>query len=118
MLQNVLCNVRISFRTAENQPVKMRHYLTNLRTLPTSAINLTSVENKDGKMKIGCAINSSSALVTELVAANGYDFLLIDQQHSAIDGEKLRNLIQAAHAGGSKTVPRGALASLGGSVCF
>ena len=62
---------------------------------------------------IGCAINSSSPLVTELCAAQGYDFLLIDQQHSAIDGEKLRNLIQAAHAGGSKTVTGAELVTFG-----
>ena len=64
-------------------------------------------------VNIGCAINSSSPLVTELCAAQGYDFLLIDQQHSAIDGEKLRNLIQAAHAGGSKTVTGAELVTFG-----
>ena len=61
-------------------------------------------------VNIGCAINSSSPLVTELCAAQGYDFLLID---SAIDGEKLRNLIQAAHAGGSKTVTGAELVTFG-----
>lgn len=63
-------------------------------------------EMKEGKMKIGCAINSSSSLVTELVATMGYDFLLIDQQHSAIDPEKLRCLLQATHAGGGKAIVR------------
>jgi len=61
---------------------------------------------KDGKMKIGCAINSSSPLVTELCASIGYDFLLIDQQHSAIDPEKLRSLLACCHAGGSKAIVR------------
>lgn len=59
-----------------------------------------------GKMKIGCAINTSSPLVTEMCAAIGYDFLLIDQQHSAIDPEKLRTLLTACHAGGSKAIVR------------
>ena len=63
-------------------------------------------EMLDGKMKIGCAINTSSPLVTEMCASIGYDFVLIDQQHSAIDPEKLRTLITAAHAGGSKTMVR------------
>jgi len=63
-------------------------------------------EMLDGKMKIGCAINTSSSLTAELVASLGYDFLLIDQQHSAIDPESLRHLIQAAHSGGSKTIVR------------
>ena len=57
-------------------------------------------EMLDGQMKIGCSINTSSPLVTEMCASIGYDFLLIDQQHSAIDPEKLRSLITAAHAGG------------------
>jgi len=78
--------------------------------MPYSAPQRTNAEWKqemfDGKMKIGCAINTSSPLVTELCAALGYDFLLVDQQHSAIDPEKLRNLIQAAHAGGCRTVVR------------
>ena len=63
-------------------------------------------EMHDGKMKIGCAINTSSPLVTEMCASLGYDFLLIDQQHSAIDPEKLRTLIMAAHAAGAKTLVR------------
>uniref|UniRef100_A0A7S3F2J2 HpcH/HpaI aldolase/citrate lyase domain-containing protein n=1 Tax=Haptolina ericina TaxID=156174 RepID=A0A7S3F2J2_9EUKA len=57
-------------------------------------------------MKIGCAINTSSGLATELCASLGYDFLLIDQQHSAIDPEKLRYLLTAAQAAGSKTIVR------------
>jgi len=63
-------------------------------------------EMLDGKMKIGCAINTSSTLCAEMCAAIGYDFLLVDQQHSAIDPEKLRHIITAAHAGGSKTIVR------------
>jgi 2-keto-3-deoxy-L-rhamnonate aldolase RhmA len=39
-------------------------------------------------------------------AATGYDFILIDQQHSAIDPEKIRCLLQAVHAGGSKAMVR------------
>jgi len=63
-------------------------------------------EMKDGKMKIGCAINTSSPLCTELVGSLGYDFLLIDQQHSAIDPEKLRTLLCASQATGCKTMVR------------
>jgi hypothetical protein len=63
-------------------------------------------EMLDGAMKLGCAINASSTLVAELCAAIGYDFLLLDAQHSAVDPERLRGLIQAAHAGGAKTMVR------------
>jgi len=60
-------------------------------------------ELKEGKrMALGCALNSSSTLVAELVSATGFDFVLIDQQHSAIDPEKIRCMLQAVHCGGSK----------------
>jgi len=58
------------------------------------------------KVAIGCAINSSSSLATELVSSLGFDFLLIDAQHSAIDPEKLRYLLQACHCGGAKAFVR------------
>lgn len=61
---------------------------------------------KAGTITLGCAINSSSPLITELVATQGYDFLLIDQQHSAIDPENLRTLLTATHAGRSKAMVR------------
>jgi len=57
---------------------------------------------KGQRMALGCALNSSSTLVAEIVAATGYDFCLIDAQHSAIDTEKIRCMLQAVHAGGSK----------------
>jgi len=57
---------------------------------------------KGERMALGCAINSSSTLVAELVAATGYDFCLVDGQHSAVDTEKVRCMFQAIHAGGGK----------------
>jgi len=61
---------------------------------------------KAGKLMLGCASNTSSTLSAELIAALGYDFVLIDVQHSAVDTEKLRCMIQAVHAGGSKAFVR------------
>jgi len=58
------------------------------------------------KVAMGCAINTSSGLCAEMVSSLGYDFCLLDQQHSAIDPEKIRSLIQAVHAGGSRTMIR------------
>ena len=64
-------------------------------------------ELKSGKkVAMGCAINTSSGLCAEMVSSLGYDFCLLDQQHSAIDPEKIRSLIQAVHAGGSRTMIR------------
>ena len=61
---------------------------------------------KEGKAMMGCAVNSSSSLVTEICAATGFDFLLIDAQHSAVNPETLRHLLQACHAGGAKAFVR------------
>merc|ERR1719198_224269 len=71
-------------------------------------------------MALGCAVNTSSTLVTELCAATGYDFVLIDAQHSAIDPEKLRCMLQACHAGGSKAFVRvgGCYDRVGIQQCF
>lgn len=55
---------------------------------------------------IGCSVNSSSTLVAELVASLGYDFVLVDNQHSAIDTENLRYLLTAVKAGGSRSIVR------------
>jgi len=60
-------------------------------------------ELKQGKrMALGCALNSSSTLIAEIVSATGFDFCLVDGQHSAVDTEKVRSMFQAIHAGGSK----------------
>ena len=58
------------------------------------------------KMCLGCSINTSSSLVAEMVSATGYDFCLIDQQHSAVDPEKVRSMLQAIHCGGAKAFIR------------
>ena len=74
---------------------------------PSAATNAEWLASmKAGKITLGCAVNSSSNLVAELVATQGYDFVLLDAQHSAINPENLRSLIQAVHAGGSKTMIR------------
>jgi len=61
---------------------------------------------KDGKLMMGCAINTSSSLVAELASSTGFDFIIIDHQHSAVNGETLRYLISAVQAGGAKAFVR------------
>ena len=55
---------------------------------------------------MGCAVNTSSTLVAEMVASQGYDFVMVDAQHSAIDAENLRSIMQAVKAGGSRSIVR------------
>ena len=57
-------------------------------------------------MALGCSLDTSSPLVAEMVAATGFDFCLVDAQHSAVDPEKLRSMLQAVHCGGSKAMVR------------
>lgn len=74
---------------------------------PSSATTQQWIEAvKEGKPVVGCAINSSSPLIAELVASMGFDFLLIDAQHSAVNPETLRTLLTCAHAGGAKAFVR------------
>ena len=74
---------------------------------PQSTNPAWMAELKQGKrMALGCAINSSSPYITEMCAATGYDFVLIDQQHSAINPEKISHMLSAAHAGGAKAFIR------------
>jgi len=61
----------------------------------------------DGKATyLGCSVNSSSTLVAELVASQGYDFVMVDAQHSALDVEHLRSILQAVKAGGCRSMVR------------
>ena len=55
---------------------------------------------------LGCAVNTSSNLVAEMVASQGYDFVLVDAQHSGISVENLRSILQAVKAGGSRSIVR------------
>jgi len=84
--------------------------LTPAPRVPTFPSSKSNPEWKDelrtGKMKLGCAINSSSTLVAELAGYQGYDFVLTDTQHSAVDPEKLRCILQATHAAGCKAFVR------------
>lgn len=61
----------------------------------------------DGKATyLGCSVNSSSTLVAEMVASQGYDFVMVDAQHSALDVEHLRSILQAVKAGGCRSMVR------------
>jgi 2-dehydro-3-deoxyglucarate aldolase len=48
---------------------------------------------------IGSWINSASPIVTEIMAAAGFDFLCVDVEHSAVDLPQTQALFQAARSG-------------------
>lgn len=54
---------------------------------------------------IGSWINTGSAVVAEIMAASGFDFLVVDAEHSAVDVPQAQAMFQAIKAGNPKCVP-------------
>jgi 2-keto-3-deoxy-L-rhamnonate aldolase RhmA len=58
-----------------------------------------------GKTSLGCFLGLSSPAVAELFAAAGFDWLVVETEHSAIDWETVEHCIRAIEAAGTGTVP-------------
>lgn len=58
-----------------------------------------------GHHAVGSWINTRSAVVAELMAATGFDFLVVDSEHSAVDVPKAQDLFQAIAAGNPDCAP-------------
>jgi len=54
---------------------------------------------KDNKYVVGSWINTTSPIVAELMASTGFDFLVVDAEHSAVDLPQTQILFQAIRAG-------------------
>lgn len=52
-----------------------------------------------GEPVLGSWINSGSPIIAELMAANGFDFLCVDAEHSAVDLPQVQALFQAVKSG-------------------
>jgi len=63
-------------------------------------------ELRAGKPKIGLFVNGASPAIAGQLSFSGYDWLLIDFQHGAMDNEKLSSMINAVHLGNSKVIVR------------
>jgi 2-keto-3-deoxy-L-rhamnonate aldolase RhmA len=63
--------------------------------------------NKIGKSDaiIGSWINSVSPIVAEIMSASGFDFLVIDTEHSAADVPQVLTICQAIKAGNPDCIP-------------
>ncbi len=57
------------------------------------------------KPVIGSWINSASPVVAEIMSASGFDFLVLDAEHSAIDVPQAQTLFQAIKAGNPDCFP-------------
>ncbi len=60
---------------------------------------------KQGETVIGSWINTGSIVVAEIMAQAGFDFLVIDAEHSAIDMPLAQALLQAIRAGNPECFP-------------
>jgi len=63
-------------------------------------------ELRGGKPKIGLFVNGASPAIAGQLSFSGYDWLLIDFQHGAMDNEKLSSMINAVHLGNAKVLVR------------
>jgi 2-dehydro-3-deoxyglucarate aldolase len=54
---------------------------------------------------IGSWINTGSAVAAEIMSAAGFDFLVVDAEHSAVDVPQAQGLFQAIRAGNPDCVP-------------
>jgi 4-hydroxy-2-oxoheptanedioate aldolase len=63
-------------------------------------------ELRAGKPKIGLFVNSASPAIAGQLSFSGYDWLLIDFQHGAMDNEKLSSMINSVHLGRAKCMVR------------
>lgn len=61
---------------------------------------------KAGPPQIGCWLNLASPLVAELIAASGYDCVIIDGEHSPVDMMTVLSMLQAARTGGGAVLMR------------
>lgn len=54
---------------------------------------------------IGSWINTFSPVVAEIMSASGFDFLVIDAEHSAVNVPQAKSIFQAIKAGNSNCMP-------------
>ena len=58
-----------------------------------------------GEILIGSWINTSSSIVAEIMSASGFDFLVVDAEHSAVDISQAQLIFQAIQAGNPGCMP-------------
>lgn len=61
--------------------------------------------DKNKKLIIGSWINTASPIAAEIMSSAGFDFLVVDTEHSAVDVPQAQVLFQAIKAGNSACTP-------------
>lgn len=76
--------------------------------LPSNQNNRKFVDQmkNDDAVKLGVNLNIANCIVAEMVSYYGYDFIMVDFQHSAYNRESLASMFQAIKLGGAKSIIR------------
>ena len=61
--------------------------------------------NRKKNLIVGSWINTASPIVAEIMSASGFDFLVIDAEHSAVNVPQAQSIFQAIKAGNSNCMP-------------
>jgi 4-hydroxy-2-oxoheptanedioate aldolase len=73
---------------------------------PAARLGGLKAHLKAGGQAFGCFLNSGSPSVAEMMAAAGYDCLMIDAEHSPIGIETMHAMATAIRSGGAYTLVR------------
>src|SRR4051812_28745249 len=65
--------------------------------------NLVREKLRSGQPTIGCFLGLGSPNVAELMASAGFDWLIIETEHNALDSAEIQHMLMAV--GGTDTVP-------------
>jgi len=68
--------------------------------------NKTKQALRQGKVVVGASMASSSSLMAELLGLQGFDFLVVDLQHSESNINDIQRLVHATMAGGATPIVR------------
>lgn len=61
--------------------------------------------NRTRNLMVGSCINTASPIVAEIMSASGFDFLVIDAEHSAVNVPQAQSIFQTIKAGNPNCMP-------------
>ena len=68
--------------------------------------NLVKQKLMRGEVVIGCSVRISHPTVAEILGMIGFDYLMMDGEHSPLDAQTLENMVRACDAAGVVTAAR------------
>lgn len=71
-----------------------------------SSVKASTTRHKSGFPASGCWVNIFDPIIGELVGRCGYDYAMIDMEHSPADLQQTLSMIRAVQLGGAKAIVR------------